>query len=85
MGIRHIDTAFIYLNEAAVGSVVIDATSISSGSLKREDFFISTKLWNTYHSRERVKKAINVSLKFLNTRYVDLFYMHFPEAFLVNI
>jgi diketogulonate reductase-like aldo/keto reductase len=46
--------------------------------VKREDIFITTKLWNTKHDPEDVEGALDQSLKDLGTSYVDLYLMHWP-------
>ena len=72
-GYKHIDAAFIYGNEDEVGEGL--AEGLKSG-LKREDVFITTKLWCTYHSR--VEECLDKSLAALGTDYVDLYLMHWP-------
>lgn len=54
------------------------AKSISAGKVKREDVFVTTKLWCTYHSR--VEEALEASLKNLGLEYIDLYLMHWPIA-----
>ncbi|KAL1956468.1 hypothetical protein VTO42DRAFT_7266 [Malbranchea cinnamomea] len=76
VGYTHIDTAFAYGNEAEVGKAL--AKAFESGRVKREDVFVTTKLWCTYHTR--VEEALDLSLKNLGLDYVDLYLMHWPIA-----
>ncbi|KAF2157436.1 Aldo/keto reductase [Myriangium duriaei CBS 260.36] len=72
-GYKHIDCAYVYGNEAEVGEGL--AKAFKSG-IKREDIFITTKLWCTFHSRP--EECLNESLKALGLDYVDLYLMHWP-------
>jgi len=78
VGYRHIDTAFAYGNEAEVGEAI--EAVIADGIVKREDLYIATKLWNTWHSAENVKKNCEKSLENLKIEQIDLYLMHFPMA-----
>lgn len=78
-GFRHLDCAERYRNEAAVGDAIQDA--IRAGTLKREDLFVTTKLWNTNHRPERVKPAFEASCRRLQIDYVDCYIIHTPFAF----
>lgn len=49
IGYKHIDAAYCYANEDEVGAGI--AAAIKSGAIKREDLFVTTKLWCTYHTR----------------------------------
>ncbi len=71
-GYRSIDTARAYRNEAAVGE------STARSGLARDELFITTKLWNGDHGRERAKQAFEQSLQRLGYDYVDLFLIHWP-------
>lgn len=71
-GYRHIDTAKIYRNEKSVGDAII------ASELKREDIFITTKLWNQDIRDHRVADAFYESLERLQTDYVDLYLIHWP-------
>lgn len=70
-----ISIAYCYANEDEVGEGLKEA--FDSG-VKREDIFVTTKLWCTYHSR--VEEALDKSLKSLGLDYVDLFLVHWPVA-----
>lgn len=80
VGYRHIDTAFCYQNEQEVGQGIKEA--LASGKVKREDLFVTTKLWCSYHTR--VEEALDASLKNLGLDYIDLYLMHWPVAFNPN-
>jgi glycerol 2-dehydrogenase (NADP+) len=72
-GYRHIDCAFAYSNESEVGEALKEAFA---GGLKREEVFITSKLWCTYH--RRVEENLDLCLKNLGLDYLDLFLMHWP-------
>ncbi|XP_077325242.1 estradiol 17 beta-dehydrogenase 5-like [Lithobates pipiens] len=76
VGFRHIDCAFIYGNEVEVGRAIRE--KIAGGTLKREDIFYTGKLWLTDHTPERVRPAIERSLRDLQLDYMDLFLIHNP-------
>lgn len=73
-GYRHIDCALVYGNESEVGQGL--AKAFKEGICKREDVFVTTKLWNTYH--RKVAQGMDESLKSLGLDYVDLYLMHWP-------
>lgn len=77
-GYRHIDTAYAYENEKIVGETLHKA--FASGVVKREEMFITTKLWSTFHRSDLVKVALEKSLANLQLDYVDLYLMHWPFA-----
>ncbi|KAL1753365.1 NADP-dependent oxidoreductase domain-containing protein [Schizophyllum commune] len=74
-GYRHIDDARVYRNEEEVGA------AWSEGGYKREDLWITSKLWNDHHDPRDVEKSLDASLEALNTTYLDLFLIHWPIAF----
>ncbi|KAJ8932847.1 hypothetical protein NQ318_012475 [Aromia moschata] len=78
IGYRHIDTAFVYQNEAIVGRVLKEW--FSSGKLKREDVFVTTKLPAQGVHKDRVEVFLKKSLENLQLDYVDLYLIHFPLA-----
>ncbi len=71
-GYRHIDTAKAYRNEGDVGK------AIKESGIKREEIFVTTKLWNTDQGYENALKAFNESLDDLGFDYVDLYLIHWP-------
>ncbi|XP_031764466.2 aldo-keto reductase AKR2E4-like [Galleria mellonella] len=77
-GYRHIDTAALYKNEEQIGEGIRDV--IQKGLVKREDLFITTKLWNDRHACEQVVPALNESLSKLGLDYVDLYLIHSPGS-----
>jgi len=78
-GYRHIDCSTGYGNEKVVGAALKEI--FDEGLVKREEMWITTKLWNTDHRPEYVEPAIKKSLEDLQLEYVDLFLMHWPTAF----
>jgi diketogulonate reductase-like aldo/keto reductase len=78
-GFRHLDAAERYRNEDAVGDATQEA--FKAGTLRREDLFVTTKLWNTNHRPERVKPAFDASRRRLQLDHVDCYIIHTPFAF----
>ncbi len=72
MGYRHIDTAQMYGNEAEVGR------GVEESGVDRGDLFITTKVWPSDFTHDRVIHKTRESLKKLRTEYVDLLLMHWP-------
>jgi diketogulonate reductase-like aldo/keto reductase len=71
-GYRHFDCALCYENEEIIGKAIRSAIDESKGALKREDFFIVTKLWNTYHSAEEVPRNVDIQLKSFGIEYFGM-------------
>jgi diketogulonate reductase-like aldo/keto reductase len=78
-GFRHLDCAERYRNEEAVGDAIQEA--FKAGTLRREDLFVTTKLWNTNHRPERVKPAFDAGRRRLQLDYIDCYLIHTPFAF----
>lgn len=78
LGYTHFDCAAIYNNEEAVGQAFADA--MAEDGLKREDIFVTSKLWNNAHRAEDVAPALQEMLTRLKLEYLDLFLMHWPVA-----
>lgn len=73
IGYRHIDTAEMYGNEADVGRGLQDA------GVDRDDVFLTTKVWHTNLQPEAVRASAEDSLRKLQTEYVDLLLIHWPN------
>lgn len=80
-GYRHFDCAYCYYNENHIARGIQESIAESNGQLKREDFFIVSKCFNNFHSKERVHVAIDLSLAKFNLEYLDLFLVHWPMGF----
>jgi diketogulonate reductase-like aldo/keto reductase len=73
LGYRHIDTAQIYGNETEVG------LGMKKSSVKREDIFLTTKVWINRFKKGDLQASVAESLKKLQTEYVDLLLLHWPN------
>jgi diketogulonate reductase-like aldo/keto reductase len=78
-GFRHFDCAERYRNEEMVGVAIKEF--LEAGKVRREDVFITTKLWNTNHRPERVEPAFEASCRRLQVDYIDCYLIHTPFAF----
>jgi diketogulonate reductase-like aldo/keto reductase len=79
VGFRHLDAAERYRNEAEVGAALKEL--FADGTVRRDELFVTTKLWNNNHRPERVKSALHASLNRLGLDAVDLYLVHTPFAF----
>ncbi|RZB40430.1 Aldo ket red domain containing protein [Asbolus verrucosus] len=78
-GYRHIDCAWFYENEVEVGEGIHE--KFSDGTIKRDDIFITSKLWNNFHAKNKVVPMLKESLEKLKLDYVDLYLIHWPMGF----
>lgn len=78
VGYRHLDCACDYGNESEVGLGIQQA--IADGLCRRDDLWVTSKLWNTYHSAEHVRPACKKTLNDLGLEQLDLYLVHFPIA-----
>ncbi len=76
LGYRHLDCACDYGNEEGVGDGIRDA--LDAEICSRDDLWVTSKLWNTYHAPEHVRPALQKSLDDLGLDYLDLYLIHFP-------
>lgn len=76
IGYRHLDCACDYGNEEGVGDGI--RAALEAGICTRDDLWVTSKLWNTYHAPEHVRPALEKSLEDLGLDYLDLYLIHFP-------
>ncbi|MBN2274314.1 MAG: aldo/keto reductase [Bacteroidales bacterium] len=72
IGYRHIDTATLYMNEKGVG------TAIRQSGIRREEIFVTTKVWNSDQGYDATMRAFDRSLNELGFDYIDLYLVHWP-------
>ena len=76
VGYRHLDSACDYGNEAEVGKGI--ERVLASNVCHREDLWITSKLWNTFHEPKYVRPAVERTLRDLQVDYLDSYLIHFP-------
>ncbi len=75
-GFRHIDAAASYDNETGVGAGIADA--IDEGIVKREEIFVTSKVWNTERGYDKTLRAFDKTMSDLGLEYLDLYLIHWP-------
>jgi len=78
VGYRHLDSAADYGNETQAGEGIRRA--LADGVCTRDELWITSKLWNTFHRPEHVREACEKTLSDLGVDYLDLYLVHFPIA-----
>jgi diketogulonate reductase-like aldo/keto reductase len=78
-GYRHFDCSERYRNEQVVGDAMQEV--FKAGAIRREDVFVTTKIWNNNHRPERVKAAFDASRQRLQLDTIDCYLIHTPFAF----
>lgn len=76
IGYRHIDCASVYMNEKEIGKVLAEV--LNDGTVKREDLWITSKVWNNKHGEGQVIESCKKSLADLQLSYLDLYLVHWP-------
>jgi alcohol dehydrogenase (NADP+) len=83
IGYRHIDCASIYQNQKEIGTAL--GKALVTDQVKREELWITSKLWNNAHAKKHVQPALERTLKDLQLDYLDLYLIHWPVHFQPNV
>ncbi|KAL7289706.1 hypothetical protein TKK_0016428 [Trichogramma kaykai] len=79
LGYRHFDISPVHSNEEEIGAVLSEL--FTNKVIRRENIFITAKLWNTCHRPDQVEPSLKKSLSLLNLKYVNLYLMNWPMGF----
>ena len=82
-GYRHFDCAPVYNNEKEIGAAL--AAACKSGKVRREQLWVTSKLWNNAHAAKHVRPALERTLKNLQLDHLDLYLIHWPVSFRADI
>lgn len=80
-GYRHLDLAHVYENQVEIGETL---KKVIPSVVKREELFITGKLWNSSHKAADVEKELDLTLQELGLDYLDLYCMLFNFGYLVH-
>ncbi|XP_069139681.1 aldo-keto reductase family 1 member B7-like [Argopecten irradians] len=78
IGYRHIDCAALHKNEKEIGDVLREKTTIGTGTIDRDDFFITSKIWGTNLHPDKTKESLDNTLADLGLEYLDLLLIQVP-------
>lgn len=78
-GYRLVDCAFVYQNQREIGNTFKEL--FKQGVVKRDELFITSKIWNTYHSEAKAKHNLDMILDELGLEYLDLCLIHWPMGY----
>ncbi|KAI3417553.1 hypothetical protein GPALN_013273 [Globodera pallida] len=78
-GYRHLDCAFIYQNQSEIGNALKEM--VQAGEIKRDELFITSKVWNTFHSYDAALANVDTILEQLGLDYLDLCLIHWPIGY----
>ncbi len=79
LGYRHIDTAAFYRNERTVGEAI--KAGLEENNLSREDIFVTSKVWKTENTYEKVMASFEKTMEDLDIEYLDLYLVHWPSSY----